>query len=202
MWETWVQSLSWKDPLEEALSTHISILAWRIPMDRSAWSMGSHRVRNYWMTTKACKLCLWTSFKLLVQLYFRITLVPFSSVAQSCPTLCDTMDWSSQASLSITSSWTFLKFMSIELVLPSNHLILYPLLLLLPSIFLSIRVLYNESILNIRLSKYCNFSFSVCLSNEYSGFPLGWTGFISLQSKGLSRVFSNTTVQKHQFLQT
>ena len=103
MWETWVQSLSWEDPLEEALSTHFSILAWRIPMDKSAWSMGSHRVRNYWMTTKACKLCLWISFRLLVQLYFRVTLVPFSSVAQSCPTLCKSMDWSSQASLSITS---------------------------------------------------------------------------------------------------
>ena len=104
-----------------------------------------------------------------------------------------------QASLSITSFWSL--FMSIELVMPSNHLILCCSLLLLPSVFPSIRVFSNESVLCIRWQKYWNFSFSISLSNEYSGlrYPLGLTGWISLQSKGLSRVFSNTTVQKHQF---
>ena len=88
--------------------------------------------------------------------------------------------------------------MSIESVMPSNHLILcYP-LLFPPSIFPSIRVFSNESVLCIRWPKYWSFSFSP--SNEYSGLiSLGLTGLISLQSKGLSRVFSNTTVQKHQF---
>ena len=90
--------------------------------------------------------------------------------------------------------------MSVESVMPSNHLILcYP-LLLPPSIFPSIRVFSNESVLHIRWPKYYNFSFSINPSNEHlAWFPSGWTGWVSLQSKGLSRVFSNTTVQKHQF---
>ena len=87
--------------------------------------------------------------------------------------------------------------MSIELVMPSNHLLLCCPLLLLPSIFASIRVFSNELALHIRWTK--NWSFSISPSNEYSGSPLGWAGWISLQSKGLSRVFFNTTVQKHQF---
>ena len=86
-------------------------------------------------------------------------------------------------------------------VMPSNHLILCHPLLLLPSIFPSIRVFSNESVLCIRWPKYWSFSFSISPSNEYSGLiSFGWTGWISLQSKGLSRVFCNTTVQKHQFL--
>ena len=105
-----------------------------------------------------------------------------------------------QASLSITYSWSLLKLMFIESVMPSNHLILCRLLLLLPSIFPSIRVFSNESILCIRWPKYWSFSFSTVLPvNIQDWFPLGWTHWISLQSKGVSRVFSNTTVQKHQF---
>ena len=105
-----------------------------------------------------------------------------------------------QASLSITNSRSLLKLMSIESVMPSNHLILCRPLLLLPSIFSSIRVFSNESVLCIRWPKYQSFSFSISPSHEYSGLIFfGWTGWISLQSKGLSRVFSNTTVQKHQF---
>ena len=103
-----------------------------------------------------------------------------------------------QASLSITNSWSLLKLMSIELVMPSNHLILCCPLLLLPSIFPSIRVFSSESVLHIRWPKYWSFNFSTSPSNEYLGHPLRCTGWISLQSKGLSRVFSNTTVQKHQ----
>ena len=93
-----------------------------------------------------------------------------------------------------------LKFMSIESVMPSIHLIHCHPLLLLPSIFPSIRVFFSELALCIRWRKY--WSFSICPSNEYSGlifFFLGFTGLISLQSKGLSRVFSNSTVQKNQF---
>ena len=105
-----------------------------------------------------------------------------------------------QASLSITNSRSPPKSMSIESVMPSNHLILCRPLLLLPSIFPSIRVFSNESALHIRWLKYWSFSFSISPSNEHPGLiSLGWTGWISLQSKGLSRVFSNTTVQKHQF---
>ena len=105
-----------------------------------------------------------------------------------------------QASLSITNFWSLLKLMSIESVMPSNHLILCHPLLLLPSIFPSIRVFSNESVLHIRWPKYWNFSFSICPSNEYSGLiSLGLTGLISLQSKGLSTVFSSTIVWKHPF---
>ena len=105
-----------------------------------------------------------------------------------------------QASLSITNSWSLPKLVSIESVMPSNHLILCHPLLLLPSIFPSIKVFSNQSAFHIRWPKYWSFSFNISPSNEHPGWsPLGWTGWISLQSKGLSRVFSNTTVQKHQF---
>ena len=107
-----------------------------------------------------------------------------------------------QASLSITNSWRLLKFMSIKSVISSNHLILCH-HLLLPSIFLSIRVFSNESVLHIRYqSTGISASASVLPMNTQDWFLLGWTVWISLQSKGLSRVFSNTTVQKHQFFGT
>ena len=93
-----------------------------------------------------------------------------------------------QVSLSITNSWSLLKLISIESVMPSNHLILCHPLLLLPSIFPNIRVFSSESA-----------SASVLPMNVQDWFPLGWTGLISLMSKGLSRVFFKTTVQKHQF---
>ena len=110
----------------------------------------------------------------------------------------------SQASLSFTICQSLLKLTSIELVMPSDHLFLGRPLLLLPSVFPSIRVFSNDSALHVRWPKYWSFSFSVSPSNEYSGliFSLGWTGWISLKSKVLSRVFSNTTVQKHQFFST
>ena len=109
-----------------------------------------------------------------------------------------------QASLSITNSWSLLKFMSIESVMPSNHLILCHPLLLLPSVFPSInQVFSNESALRIRWQSIgAPDSASDLLMNIQDWFPLGWTGWISFQSKGLSRVFSNTTVQKHQFFFT
>ena len=126
--------------------------------------------------------------------------VQFSSVARSCPTLCDPMDCAGQASLSITNSQSLFKLMSIELVIPSNHLIPCHLLFLLPSIFLNIKAFSNESVLRIRWPTYWSSNFSISPSNEYLEYleySLGWTGLISLQSKGLSRVFSKTTVQKH-----
>ena len=105
-----------------------------------------------------------------------------------------------QASLSITISQSSLRLMSIESVMPSSHLILGRPLLLLPPIPPSIRVFSNESTLHIRWQKYWSFSFSIIPSKEIPGltsFRMDWLDL--LQSKGLSRVFSNTTVQKHQF---
>ena len=94
----------------------------------------------------------------------------FSSVTQSYPTLCDPMNCAAhQASLSITNSQSPLKLMSIELLMPSNHFILCRPLLLQPSIFPSIRVFSNESVLHIRWPNYWSFSFSISPSNEYSG---------------------------------
>ena len=91
-------------------------------------------------------------------------------VTQSCLTLCDPA-WTAacQPSLSFTFSWSLLKLISVESVMPSKHLILCRPLLLLPSIFPSIRVFSNESALHIRWSKYWSFSFSISPSNEYSG---------------------------------
>ena len=108
-----------------------------------------------------------------------------------------------QASLSITNSWSLFKLMSIELVMSSNHLILCCPLLLPPSIFPGIMVFSSESVLHIRWPKYWSFSFSISPSNEYSGLIfIRITGLTSLQSKGLSRVFSNITVQKYQVFET
>ena len=87
-----------------------------------------------------------------------IILIQSVQFTQSCPTLCDLMDCRHQASLSITNSQSLLKLMSIELVMPSNHLILCHPLLLPPSIFPSIRVFSNESVLHIRWPKYWSFS--------------------------------------------
>ena len=108
-----------------------------------------------------------------------------------------------QASLSITNSRSSPKLMSIESVMPSSYLTLCCPLLFLPPISPSIRVFSNESTLCMRWPKYYSFSFSIIPSKEHPGLiSLEWTGWISLQSKGLSRVFSNTTVQKHQFFVT
>ena len=94
----------------------------------------------------------------------------------------------------------FTQLTSIESVMPSSHLILCHPLLLLPSVFPNIRVFTNQSALCIRWPKYWSFRFSISPSmNIQNWFPLGWTGWISWQSKGLSRVSSNTTIQKHQF---
>ena len=107
----------------------------------------------------------------------------FSSVAQFCPTLCNPMDCR-QASLSITNSQSLLKFMSIESLMPSNHLILCHPLLLPPSIPPSIKVFSNESVLCIRWPKYWSFSFSISPSNEYLGlisFRIDWLDLLAVQ---------------------
>ena len=113
-----------------------------------------------------------------------------------------------QASLSITNSRSLLKLVSIESVMPSNHLILCCPLLLLPSIFPSIRVFSNESYqVTHRSGDFTSGGQIIEVSASASVFPMNiqdwyhleWTGWISLQSKGLSRVFSSTTIQKHQF---
>ena len=166
------------------------------PMDCSPLGSsvsGIHR-QEYWSGWPASIEASWKyipqqSDKLYMSWPLRLSSVQSLSRVQLFAT-----SWTAelQASLSITNSRSLLKLMSIESVMPSNHLILcHP--LLLPSILPGIRVFSNESVL--RWPKYWSFSFSISPSNEL----IGW---ISLQSKGPSRVLSNTTVQKHQFFGT
>ena len=108
-----------------------------------------------------------------------------------------------QAHLSSTISWSLLKFMTIELLMLSKHLILCCPFLLLPSVFPSIMVFSNELALHIMWPKYWRFDFTNRLPMTIQDwFPLGLTGLSSLQSKGLSRVFSSTVIQKQQFFST
>ena len=110
------------------------------------------------------------------------SLSQFSSVTQSCPTLCDPMDCSTPGFP--INSRSLLRLMSIESVMPSNHLILCHPLLILPSIFSSIRVFSNESALHIRWPKYWSFGFSIRPSNEYSGlisFRMDWLDLLAVQ---------------------
>ena len=129
--------------------------------------------------------------------------IQFTSVTQSCLTLCNPMDSSTPASLSVTDSWSLVKLMSIEWVMPSNHLILCRPLLLLHSIFPSIRVFPNESGLPIRWPKYWNFSFCISPSNEHSGlisFRMDWLDVLAVQ--GTLKSPWVRRFQKHQFFGT
>ena len=168
---------------------------------RGCW----HILTGFVFFTCLAIFCCWQVPPVIVLLQFSSGESPFPSSVQFSSVQFLSRAWlfvtpwtaAHQASLSITNSQSFLKLMSIESVMPSNHLILYhP--LLPPSIFPSIRVFSNESVLHIRWPKYGSFSFSTLPMNIQDWFPLGWTGWISSQSKGLSRVFSNTTFQKHQ----
>ena len=145
------------------MATHSSILAWRIPWTEEPGglqSMGSQRVRHDWSD--------WAqSFQ-------------FSRSVMSDPL----GSHGPQASLSITNSWSPLKPMTTESVTPSNHIILCRPLLLLPSIFPSIRVISNESVLWLRWPKYCSFSFTIILSNEHPGlisFRMDWLDLLAVQ---------------------
>ena len=174
--------------LEKGMATHSSILAWRIPWTEEPGglqSMGVQRVEHDWSDLTCMHPFL-----------------QFNSVQSlSCVRLFAT-PWTAacQAFLSITNSWSLLKLMSIDLVMPSNHLIFCRPLLLPPSIFsTSGSFPMSQFFTSGGQSTGVSASASVLPMNIQDWFPLGWTGLISLQSKKFSRVFSNTTVQKHQF---
>ena len=172
--------------------------------DKAGNKQNQRRWNNYRITGISKDVRKHLSLKTRISLNRKtVWSVQFSSVAQSCPTLCDPMDRNTSGLPSITNSQSLPKLVSIESVMPSNHLILCRPLLLPPSIFPSIRVfqmsqLFKSGGQNIGIST----STSVLPMNIQDWSPLGWTGWISLLSKGLSRVFSNTTVQKHQFFGT
>ena len=122
------------------------------------------------------------------------------SVAKLCLTVCDSMDCSIPGFPVLPYTRSLLRFMSVDLVMLSNHLILCHLLLLLPSVLPSIRVFSNELGLHIRWPNFWSFSLTTVLPmNIHSWFPSRLTGLILLLSKGVSRVFSSTTIWKHQF---
>ena len=157
------------------------------------------------LSRESGSLCYWAGVICIPSVLCNATLLlkshQFSSVQLLSHVRLFATPWiaACQASLSITNSWSLLKLTSIESVMPSSHLILCRPLLLLPPIPPSIRVFSNESILRMRWPKYWSFSLSISPSNEHPGLISFRTGWISLQSKGLWRIFSNTTVQKHQF---
>ena len=145
-----------------------------------------YRVEAQSFYYKSCSLHIWLISSVQLLSHVRLFATPWTA--------------SQQASLSITNSQSVVKPMSIESVMSSNHLILCFFLLLLPLILPSNRVFSNESVLCIRCqSTGVLASASVLPMNIQDWFPLGWADLISLQSKGLSKVFSNTTVQKYQF---
>ena len=160
-------------------------------MDREAWHVAVHGVTKSqtWLSDWT-ELMDWTVVVVQSLSHVWLFVTPWTAKRQ--------------ASLSFTLSQSLLKFMSIESMMPSNHLFLCCPLLLLPSVFPSISVkLSNELALRTRWPNYWSFSFSISPSNEYSGLissRVDW--FDLLAVKGLSRVFSSTTVQKHQFFGT
>jgi len=182
--ETWVQSLGREDPLTVGMATHSSILDLRIPWTEEPGglqSMGSQRVAHHWSDLAALAqghvATKWWSWDDNTQVsYYSVVQLPSRVQLFATPwTVC-------QAAMSLTVSRGLPKFMFIALVLPSNYLILCHPLFLLPSIFPSIRVFSNRSVLCIRWPKYC--SFSISPSNEYSGlisFMMDWFDLLAVQ---------------------
>ena len=197
----------WEGTLKKEIAIHSSILAWKIPRIEEPGSCspwGRKTVRRDWARTHTFNGKIFTSEEIfLIAPNLNFYLDQFSSVQSFSLVRLFETPWiaARQASLSITNSRSLLKLMPIESVMPSSHLILWHPLLLLPPIPPSIRIFSNEPTLRMRWPKYrsTSASASVLPMNTQDWSPLGWTGWISLQSKGLSRVFSNTTVQKHQF---
>ena len=151
---------------------------------------------NKWLNLKTC-------FWMEKSLSFTYYSVQFSSVAQSCLTLCDPMNRSTPGLPVHHKLLESLKLMSIQSVMPSSHLILCRLLLLLPPIPPSIRVFSNESTLRMRWPKYWSFSFSIIPSKEIPGlisFRMDWLDLLAVQ--GTLKSLLQTTVQKHQFFGT
>ena len=221
---TWVQSPDWENPLEKGMATQSYILAWKIPWTEEPGglqSMGLWRVRHDWTTehmltqTHICKtlkkiyciwftmLCYFLVYGKVNQLYIYPLFFQFSSVAQSCPTLCDPMDCSTpgfpvhQQLLELTQTHVHWVGDAIQ----SSHPLSSP---SPPNFSLSqhqglFQDFSHQFFTSGGQSIGISASASVFPMNIQDWFHLGWTSWLSLQSKRLSRVFLNTTVQKHQF---
>ena len=181
--------------LEKEMATHSSVLAWRIPGMAEPGglpSMGSHRVGHDWRDLAAAAAAYPLLSFVVVQLR---TFAWFFSTP-----------WTEarQASLSFTVSWSLLKLMSIESVMPSNHLILWCPLLLLPSIFPSIRVFSNELALRIRWPTYCIFHFSTSPFSDYSrliSFRIDWFDLLAVQGTLKSLLQHHSSKASSAYLQ-
>ena len=192
-----IWSLGQEEPLKKGMATHSSILSWWIPMDRGTWQVIVHRVTQLkWLSMNPLYVCVSISIYVYIDCFC-------CSVIQLYTSLCDPRDCSTparQTSLSLTISQSLPKFMSIASVMPSSHLILWCPLLLLPSIFRTIGDFSNEVSIHIRWPKYRSLASALVLPvNIHHWSPLRLTSLLSLLSKGLSRVFSSTTVWRHQF---
>ena len=195
--ETWVQYLSVEDPLEKSgyHSSTLSILAARIPWTEEpgglygAWghkeSERTERVTlPHFSLSWVMKICLLVFPAHVIWFYFPHPVDQLSSVQSLSRVWHFVTPWASQASLFITNSWNSPKPLSIESVMPSNHLILCCPILLLPSIFPSVRVFSNESALCIRWPKNWSFSFNISPSNEHSELiscRMDWLDLLAVQ---------------------
>ena len=196
-WATHQQSLGESImSLIQSTTALLASIAFKISKEYlNYWEMSWHFNRLFY--NNHLSFCTKQSWPLLMESVQN----SFSSVQSLSRVRLFVTPWTAarQASLSVTNSQSLPKLMSIELVMPSNHFILCHPLLLLPSIFPTIRVFSNESALRIRWPKYWSFSFNISPSNEHPGLiscGMNWLDLLAVQ--GLSRVFSNTTVQKHQ----
>ena len=193
MWETWVWSMGWEDLLENGKATHSIILDWRTP-----WTV--HGVAKSWMAE-------WLSLSFLESLYSRNNLsIQFSSVTQSCPTLCNPMNCSTSLSRPPCPSPTprvHSDLTSIESVMPSSHLILCHPFSSCPQSLPASESFPMSQLFALGVQSTGASALASFLTKKSQGWsPSEWTGWISLQSKELSGVFSNTTVQKRQFFGT
>ena len=191
MQETQAWSLGREDPLEKEMATHCNILDWRIPQTEEPSRlqfMGSQRVRydSVTITSPCTQHRSIKTYKDLKGTTDNNTIVIVIVVQSlSCVQLSANL-WAAalQTPLSFTISWSLLKFMSIELAMPSNNPILCRPLILLPSIFPSITVFSNELALCIKWPKYWSFSFHISPSNKYSGlisFRIDWFDLLAVQ---------------------
>ena len=205
MQEKWVQSLGPEALLEKEMASQYSILTWETPWTEEPGGLQSINLQTgAWLSNWTYTHTNDNESQLYLFSHNLILSSQFSSVQSFSHVWLFVTPWpaAGQASLSNTNSWSLPKFKSVELVMPSNHLILCHSLLFPPSIFLSIGVFSNESVLCIRWPKYWSFSFSISLSNEHPrliSFGMDWWDLLAVQGtlKSLQHHSSKASILWH-----